>query len=96
VPITANRSETLNYDLVVPAGVKSLTFTLAPGADTQTAILDIRAGTPSMLHPDCESVMVRGGPATCTIANPAPGTWYAIVSASTKLAGVSLLASYKQ
>jgi serine protease len=94
--LTVNRGDAVNYDLVVPAGVKSLTFTLTPGADTQTAIMDIRAGTPSMLHPDCESIMVRGGAATCTISNPAPGTWYAIVSANTKLTGVSLLASYKQ
>jgi serine protease len=98
VPITfsAKNAATLNYDLVVPAGVKRLTFTLSPTASSETAILDIRAGTPSMLHPDCESIMVRGGGATCTISNPAPGTYYAIVSANTKLSNVSLLASYTQ
>jgi serine protease len=94
--LSVKNGESQNYDLVVPAGVKSLTFTLTPETASQTAILDIRAGTPSMLHPDCESIMVRGGAATCTIANPAPGTYYAIVSANTKLSGVSLLASYTQ
>jgi len=40
--------------------------------------------------------MVRGGAATCTLSNPAPGTYYAIVSASNKLSDVSLLATYSQ
>ena len=94
--ISAKSGEMQNYDLVVPAGVKSLTFTLSPGASSQTALLDTRAGTPSSLHPDCESIMVRGGAATCTIANPAPGSYYAIVSANTKLSGVTLLATLTQ
>lgn len=94
--ISAKNGEMQNYDLVVPSGVKSLTFTVTPATSSQTAILDIRAGTPSSLHPDCESIMVRGGAATCTISNPTPGTYYAIVSANTKLSDVSLLASYTQ
>lgn len=94
--ISAKNGEMQNYDLVVPTGVKSLTFTLSPATSSQTAILDIKAGTPSPLHPDCESVMVRGGAATCTLSNPAPGTYYAIVSASNKLSDVSLLATYSQ
>jgi serine protease len=94
--ISAKNGEMQNYDLVVPAGVKSLTFSLAPASASQTAILDIRAGTPSPLHPDCESIMVRGAAATCTLSNPVAGTYYAIVSANTKLSGVSLLASYEQ
>ena len=96
VSISAKNGDMLNYDLVVPAGVKSLTFTLSPATSSQTAQMDIRAGTPSMLHPDCESFMLKGGAATCTISNPAPGTYYAIVSADTKLSGISLLASYTQ
>jgi len=40
--------------------------------------------------------MVRGGAATCTITNPVAGTYYGILSANTKLSGVSLLATYTQ
>jgi serine protease len=94
--ISAKNGDMQNYDLVVPAGVKSLTFTLSPETASQIATLYVRAGTPSMLHPDCESVMVRGGAATCTITNPVAGTYYGILSANTKLSGVSLLATYTQ
>lgn len=93
---SSKNGDATNFDLVVPSGLKTLTFTLSPPTSSQTAILDIRAGTPSMLHPDCESIMVRGSAATCTISNPAPGTYYAIVNANTKLSDVSLLASYTQ
>lgn len=94
--ISAKNGDMQNYSLVVPAGVKSLTFTLSPGTASQTATLYVRAGTPSILHPDCQSLMVRGGAATCTITNPAAGTYYGIVNASTKLSDVSLLAAYTQ
>ena len=96
VTISAKNGDMQNYDLVVPPGVKSLTFTLSPGTTSQSATLYVRAGTPSSLRPDCESVMVRGGAATCTITNPVAGTYYGILSASTKLSGASLLATYTQ
>lgn len=97
-PLTLSSSggEMLHYGLVVPANVKSLTFTLTPGTASQTATLSMRAGTPSRLHADCESIMVRGGAATCTMSNPAPGTYYAILATHTRLSGVSLLATYTQ
>ncbi|MFM0181154.1 S8 family serine peptidase [Paraburkholderia aspalathi] len=94
--ISAKNGEMQNYALVVPAGVKSLTFTLSPETASQIATLYVRAGTPSSLRPDCESVMVRGGAATCTITNPVAGTYYGILSAGSKLSGVSLLATYAQ
>lgn len=94
--IAAKNGDMQNYALVVPANVKSLTFRLSPSTTSQIATLDIRAGTPSSLHPDCESLMVRGAAATCTFSNPVPGTYYAILSANTKLSDVSLLASFTQ
>ncbi|CAB3699632.1 hypothetical protein LMG24238_03561 [Paraburkholderia sediminicola] len=94
--LSASGGEMLHYGLAVPAGTRSLTFTLTPGTASQTAGLYIRAGTPSKLYPDCQSIMVRGGAATCTISNPTPGTYYAILTASTQLSGVSLLATYTQ
>jgi serine protease len=46
---SAKNGDMLNFDLVVPADVKSLTFTLSPATSSESATLDIRAGTPSML-----------------------------------------------
>lgn len=95
--ITAKNGDMQNYSLTVPAGIKTLTLTLSPpssGADSQVANLYLRAGTPSVLRPDCQSVMARGAPATCTISNPAAGTYYGVVAASAKLSDVALLATY--
>jgi serine protease len=99
VAVAGKNGDMQNYSLTVPAGVKTLTFTLAPvssGVDgqSQVASLYLRSGTPSVLHPDCQSVMARGAPATCTVSNPAPGTYYGVVAASTKLSDLSLLATY--
>src|SRR6266702_6625871 len=76
--------------------VKSVTFTLTPKSGTDVATLYLRAGTPSMLHPNCSSVMVRGAVVTCTLSNPAAGTYYGIVNANTQLNGVSIVAAYTQ
>jgi serine protease len=94
VSISSKNFDMQNYQLVVPAGAKSMTFTLSPGNASQIASLYVRAGTPSMLNPDCLQAMRYGNVATCTIPNPAAGTYYAIVSASSKLSDVSLLATY--
>ena len=83
------------FSVAVPSGSKSLSFTLSPGAYSEIATLYLRAGTPSMLHPDCQSVMVRGAAATCTISNPTPGIYYAIQSSTTSLNGVSIQYSLK-
>jgi serine protease len=88
----------MNYwEMDLPSSVKTLTFTLAPSLASDVAILDVRAGTPSVLHPDCEAAMVRGNAATCTITNPAPGAWYGIVSASsTPVTRATITGTYTQ
>jgi serine protease len=85
------------FALDVPAGVKSLTFSLAPGANGETGTLYLRAGTPSVLHPECGTVWTKGANATCTLSKPASGTYYGIVSATNAtVRGASVLASYTQ
>jgi serine protease len=96
MPISAKNGQTLNDDLVVPAGMKSLTFTISPASTSDIAQMTIRAGTPSVLNPDCQQATRYGNVATCTIANPIAGTYYAIISTQSKLSDASLLATYTQ
>jgi serine protease len=97
-PVTfASKSGGLTYfEMDVPAGTKSLTYTLSSGSvSSQTAQLYVKAGTPSILRPDCLSTLVNGGSVTCTIANPS-GSYYGIVNAVTKLTDFSIVATYTQ
>ncbi|MEA3084585.1 MAG: serine protease [Paraburkholderia sp.] len=99
VPTTfsASSGDMRYFALDVPAGVKSLTFSLAPGANGETGTLYLRAGTPSVLHPECGTVWTKGANATCTLSKPASGTYYGIVSATNAtVRGASVLASYTQ
>ncbi|WP_429326579.1 S8 family serine peptidase [Paraburkholderia sp. GAS348] len=99
VPATfsANPGDMRYFALDVPAGVKSLTFSLSPGANGETGTLYLRAGTPSVLHPDCGNAWTKGANAICTLAKPASGTYYGIVSVpGATVRGASILATYTQ
>ncbi|MFL9918782.1 S8 family serine peptidase [Paraburkholderia fungorum] len=82
------------FSLDIPAGVKSLTFTLSPSSYSDVGTLYLRAGSPTTRNADCQSVFVRSGAATCTISNPAPGTYYGTVNPNSNLANVTILATY--
>ncbi len=82
------------YQVTVPAGAKNLKGTMTPSNSKDTAMIYLRAGTPSMLHPDCEAVMVSGNAGTCTIPNPASGTWYFIYSGSTSVTRAEVMVTY--
>ncbi|SDH33783.1 pre-peptidase C-terminal domain-containing protein [Paraburkholderia phenazinium] len=84
------------FSLDVPVGAKSVTFTLAPAAYADIGTLYLRSGSPTTRNADCQSVAVRGGTATCTISNPAPGTYYGRVNPNTALTGATILATYTQ
>ncbi|CAE6860677.1 hypothetical protein R69776_07987 [Paraburkholderia nemoris] len=94
-PITAKNGDMLYYQLDVPAGVSGMTVKLSPSKQNESSWLYVRAGTPSALRPDCTGGMGNGSPATCTIASPAAGTYYIILSAASKLTGSTLSASYR-
>lgn len=99
IPTTfsANPGDMRYFALDVPAGVKSLTFSLSPGANGETGTLYLRAGTPSLLRPDCGNAWTKGANAICTLSNPAPGTYYGIVSVpNLTVRGASILATYTQ
>jgi serine protease len=94
---SAPRGDMRYFALDVPAGVKSLTFKLLPGTNGETGTLYLRAGTPSVLRPDCGTAWTKGADAICTLANPASGTYYGIVSASgVSVSNAAILATYTQ
>lgn len=78
------------YSVNVPQGAKSLTFTLTPGRATDVSTLYVRADSPTTLNAVCSSVMANNTPATCTIANPKPGIWYAISVDASQLSNARL------
>ena len=93
----ANPGDMRYFALDVPAGVKSLTFSLSPSANGETGTLYLRAGTPSVLHPDCGTAWTKGANAICTLSNPASGIYYGMVSATNAtVRGASILATYTQ
>ncbi|MFM0074979.1 S8 family serine peptidase [Paraburkholderia sediminicola] len=94
---SANPGDMRYFALDVPAGVKSLTFSLSPGANGETGTLYLRAGTPSVLHPDCGNAWTKGANAICTLSNPASGIYYGIVSIpNSTVRDASILATYTQ
>ncbi|MFM0741054.1 S8 family serine peptidase [Paraburkholderia xenovorans] len=77
----------------VPAGMKSLAFTLSPSASADSATLYLKAFTASMVSPDCTAAMSAGKAATCAVAGPVPaGTYYVMVNANTSINDASILA----
>jgi serine protease len=94
--VVAKNGDMQYYELDIPSGVKGVTVTMTPSSARETAWLYLRAGTPSVLHPQCQSGMGNGNTATCKIANPAAGLYYVIFSAQSKLTGSTLTATYTQ
>jgi serine protease len=55
--IFASNGDMQYYELDIPSGVKGATVTLAPSTTKESAWLYVRAGTPSVLHPQFQSGM---------------------------------------
>lgn len=68
--------------------------TLSPASYSDLGTLYVRANSPTTRNADCQSVFVRGGAATCTISNPAPGTYYGTVNPNSNLTDAAILATY--
>ena len=80
-----------HFPITVPAGQGSLTVTLSGG--TGDADLYVRQGSqPTTSTYNCRPYL-NGNNETCTISNPAAGTWYVSVRGYTTFSGTSLLAT---
>lgn len=93
VPNLSGSFSTANYfSFDVPAGVSSLTFQASGG--TGSYDLKARQGAYPGNLATCSQIGITPGQTTCTITNPAPGTWYVLVGYRSVFSGVSLVADY--
>lgn len=81
----------LDNTITVPAGTSSLTVKMFNG--TGDADLYVRAGSyPTLSAYNCRPYL-SGNNETCTISNPAAGTWYVSIYGYSAYSGVSLTAT---
>ena len=79
------------FSLDIPAGVKSLTFTLSPSSYSDVGTLYLRAGSPTTRNANCQSVFVRSGAAALhRFRTRHTGTYYGTVNPNSNLANVTL------
>ena len=80
------------YTLAVPAGKSSVTFTTTGGSGD--ADIYVKLGSaPSTTSYTCRSEGTTNAE-TCTITNPASGTWYLLVYAYASYSGVTVKGAY--
>ena len=80
------------WTLAVPAGQSTLTFTTSGG--TGDVDLYVQVGTqPTKSSYTCRPY-INGNAETCTITNPAAGTWYVMLDGYAAYSGVSLKGTY--
>ncbi|MBV6848314.1 S8 family peptidase [Xanthomonas euvesicatoria] len=90
--LSAALSDSLYYQVNVPAGTRSLKVTLAGGSGN--ADLSVRAGAlPTDAAYSCRSVLPGNGD-SCTLAAPAAGVYYVRLKATLGFSGVSVTAAY--
>ncbi|AZR33912.1 S8 family peptidase [Xanthomonas vasicola] len=90
--LSAALSDSLYYQVNVPAGTRSLKLTLAGGSGN--ADLSVRAGAlPTDAAYSCRS-MLPGNGDSCTLAAPAAGVYYVRLKATLGYSGVSVTAAY--
>ncbi len=95
VPVTglgASSGSALNYTITVPAGRSQLRVAISGGSGD--ADLYVRSGSaPTDTQYTCRPYL-SGNNETCTINNPAAGTWHVRVKAYSTFSGVTLRAQY--
>ncbi|MBG3851849.1 S8 family serine peptidase [Xanthomonas hortorum pv. carotae] len=90
--LSAALSDSLYYQVNVPAGTRSLKVTLAGGSGN--ADLSVRAGAlPTDAAYSCRS-MLPGNGDSCTLAAPAAGIYYVRLKATLGFSAVSVTAAY--
>ncbi|MBC7895067.1 MAG: pre-peptidase C-terminal domain-containing protein [Cytophagaceae bacterium] len=88
---TGARGTAAYRKIVVPAGATNLSVTISGGSgDVDMAVR--RGAVPTLSSNDCVSEEA-GNAETCTIANPAAGTWFILLYLWNPYAGASLRAT---
>jgi vibriolysin len=94
-PVTGISGSTGNqkfYSLVVPSGQTTLAFTTSGGSGDVDMYVHV-GSVPSTSTYTCKSESGTNAE-TCTITNPAAGTWYVLLNAYATYSGVTLTGTY--
>jgi vibriolysin len=81
------------FKIDVPAGQQSLVFRLNGGTGDADMYVGAVGTKPTLTTYICRPFL-NGNTETCTITNPAAGTYYAMLNAYTAYSGTSLVATY--
>lgn len=81
------------FKIDVPAGQQSLVFRLSGGSGDADMYVGAVGTRPTLSSYVCRPY-VNGNSETCTITNPAAGTYYVMLNAYSTYSGTSLVASY--
>lgn len=95
VPAQANVRKYFSLD--VPAGTTFLRVAMATLSSVATGTMYVAAGSPTTVGAACVQPYSNstGGGASCTVRNPATGTYYIILSPNTNLNGADLYTTFK-
>ena len=97
VTISGAKNSMQAWSLVVPAGQPSLTFSTNGGTGNITLYVKVGAA-PTTTSYTCRSQQnsgnVVGNNESCTIANPAAGTWYVVPRGTAAFSGATLKGQY--
>lgn len=81
------------WSLAVPAGQATLTFTISGGTGDADLYVGAVGTQPTTTTYTCRPYL-GGNAETCTITNPAAGTWYVMLNGYAAYSGVTLKGSY--
>lgn len=96
VPVTGLSGAVNNqrfFKIDVPAGQQSLVFRLSGGTGDADIYVGAVGTRPTLTTYTCRPFL-NGNSETCTITNPAAGTYYVMLNAYTAYSGTSLVATY--
>lgn len=86
-----------DYTLEVPSGATSLTFSTTLGSGGVAHLYAKRGSSPTLASYDCKGALGGGNNQSCSVTNPAAGTWHVRVynaASSLDLTGATVRGSY--
>ena len=93
ITISGAKNSMQAWSLAVPAGRPTLTFSTSGGTGNITLYVGVGAA-PTTTTYTCRSLKTTDNNESCTITNPAAGTWYVVPRGTSAFSGATLLGQY--
>ncbi len=93
ISVAGAQGSSATWTLAVPAGQSTLTFTIAGGTGDADMYLGAVGTQPTTTSYTCRQY-VNGNTETCTVTNPAAGTYYVMLNGYAAFSGVTLKGAY--